>query len=794
MRVPLSLLQKFFSQSLSLEQVIGACDRIGIETEIEAVSPDSLGLIVTAQVIRMAPHPNADKLVVATVFDGKEERQIVCGAPNCREGIIIPLALPGAKLRYNDGTVVTIMKSKIRGVESHGMCCGADELGFAHLQKSARGIHEFPEGTPLGVSACPLLAGAVIECSLTPNLGHCASLLGLAREIAQVTGIELVVPNGFSFAPVPSKKFSSLHHRFDLCPLFCSVKISGVTNQPSPEVMQKALLELKQKPINALVDITNYIMLMLGQPLHVYDAAIIDQDSLSVESVTSETSLMLLNGETVLIPEGTAVVRDAKSVAGLAGVMGGWSSSCKDNTKTVILESAYFLPKVVRFAQRHLPIHSEAAYRFARGTDPRQVLPALYAAIHHIQKCFPQAEIAPIQILGDVPASKEPLTLRMSTVRRLLGQDISVEAVALILMQLGFNNSISNDSLQIEIPSYRHDIREEIDLIEELCRVKRWRIQEKKSEPLYLPVYALKRKIVDFLAHNGLQQFFTCDLLDPDTASLTLASTELLTLQGSKQATALRGSLLSGLLKSVATNLNRQAIEVQAFEVGAVYGKGRKNRYLETETLGIILAGQEPPSWLSQGQPFSFYTIKGWVEHLCRYLNINLDRCTLIASKDPNFHPYQQAQIYYNKLLLGSLGLLHPKLCRKAQIRHNVFFAELVIGAMLVAQEKQVPQHTPYPIYPSSYRDTTIPVPEDLHAEILRKKLLSFDSKWLERVSVISVYRNQDADSRMRNISLRLVFRSSEKTLSNQEIDEEQERLLAQLNRELMALQGSSGS
>lgn len=782
MRVSLSLLQKFFSSPLSLKQIVEACDRIGIEIE----TPLTHSSIVTAKILATSPHPSADRLTIATLSDGNKEYQIICGAPNCRPGIIVPLALPGAKVYDHEESLYTIKKSKLRGVESQGMCCGADELGFPHLQTLERGLYVFPETTPLGEDAYTLLSDTSIECSLTPNLGHCASILGLAREIAHVSPTTLVIPEEFSFAPLPTQPQENTQHNLEISPFFCCVKISGVSSQPSSPELQDVLKACKYKPINAVVDITNYIMLTLGQPLHAYDAQAVDYASLRAQNTHDSQILQLLNNEKVLIPTGIPVICDQNHTVALAGVLGGLDSSFQDTTTEIILEAAYFQPKAIRKSQTRIPIHSEAAYRFTRGIDPHNVLPALYAAIHRIKKIFPDAQVSPIRVFGK-ETPRETLSLRRKTVQRILGIQDSEETLATKLNALGFSTKIQQETIAVTVPSYRHDIHQEIDLVEEVCRIVPWDIEKTQPVPLYTPIYSLKRNIVDFLAQAGLQQFFTCDLLDAETAALDRQQddSQAIHLQGSKYATRLRTSLLPGLLKSTATNLNRQAPYVHAFELGTIYTK-TNSQYCEAQSLGILLAGQaEPVSWLSRNHSLSFFSIKGWVEKLFHHLHIPSSAYTIQESHHENFHPYQQAEILMHKRVLGQLGTLHPQLCKKAQIKHSVFFAEISVDALLSTQKKSQKFYQPYPIYPSSFRDITLTVPESLPADSLRRKLLSFPSKWLESVFLISIYQNKGSTLPNKNVSLRLVFQNKERTLSNQEIDEEHERLLARLKQEL---------
>lgn len=790
MYISLSLLQTFLSSPLSIQQILEACDRIGIEAEYQL--PSYSPLVVTAKIISTSPHPSADRLKVATLFDGSSQHQIVCGADNCREGIIVPLALPGAKLTSADGSVVTIKKSKLRGIESHGMCCGADEIGFPHLQQSERGLFEFPTDTKLGENAILLLADPLIEYSLTPNLSHCASLLGLSREIAFVSpDTELSIPSTFSFQPLTQQKEKFDAHDIHSAPFFCSVVISGVNAIESPAYIQETLLRCKQKPINLLVDITNYIMLTLGQPLHAYDASSMDPYSLHAYTLPQEQNLILLNDQTVRIPSGALVIRDNNTILGLAGIMGCKQSAIHSNTQNIVLESAYFHPNNVRFTQNQTRMHTEASYRFTRGIDPQMTLPALYAAIHCLQQICPEAKVSPIRILGDIPALQASISLKTQTLSRILGVQMSSEEVCQKLSSLGFQAETNNNAISVTPPSYRHDIVEEMDLVEEIFRIQP--VSPKIHKPKHVvfpPVYALKRQLTTFLTASGIQQFFTCDLLDPTNAKLDLSQEPAIYLQGSQHTLTLRRSLLPGLLASVATNLHRQQNKIQAFEIGATY-KLVNDSYKETEHLAMILAGQENTSWI-HSEPVSFYTLKGRVEALLKHIRIN--NYTIQRNLSPNFHPKQQAEVFVGKQLLGFFGMVHPHLCKKAQIRAPIFFAEFSIPLLLQFQKKKIAAYQPYPIYPSSFRDITLTVDSTIPADLLRQKLSKFGSKWLERVFIISVYQNKDHVLPTKNISLRLIYQDYGKTLSNQEIDQEHERLVTLLNQELEQLRGNSNS
>lgn len=786
MHVSLSLLQTFFSVPLSLENILEACDRIGIEVQYD--SPTQATGVVTAKVLSTRSHPNAANLKIATLFDGAKEHQIVCGATNCREGIIVPLALPGAKLPLADGSVLTIKTSKLRGIESFGMCCGADEIGFPHLQKSDRGLFEFPANTILGYDAVLLLADPILELSLTPNLGHCASLFGLAREIAFVTpNVQCVLPEVFSFQELPHEYINNELHDFQQSPLFCSVTISNLETNVSPDFIQQALIQCKQKPVNLCVDITNYIMLMLGQPLHAYDASCVDATTLCAQTLSDAEDFNLLNKQQVHLSPGTLVIKDKSSVLGVAGLMGGLASAIQPTTTDIVLEAAYFHPTKIRAAQSQLNLYSEASYRFARGIDPQMTLGALYAAIHCLLRINPNASVSPIRILGAPLAAQPPLYLQTKTIQRILGLSLTAEEASDKLTSLGFHTEPQEHSVRVFIPSYRHDIHEEMDLIEEIFRVQPITPPRTKTTLTTPPLYTLKRNLSSYLSSAGLQQFFTSDLLDPSIAALVPSLPPSIHLQGSQHTLALRSSLLPGLLASVATNMHRQAYGVHAFEIGATYQRTNSG-YKETDTLAIILAGQAvPASWIPGKAP-TFFSIKGWVEALLRFVHIPV--YTTQPSAMPHFHPLQQLDIYVGKFCLGSLGTLHPRLCRKTQIRTPVFFAEFSLPMLLQFQKKKAPVYQPYSVYPFSSRDVTLTVDTSIPANFLRQKLLDFGSKWLATVSIISVYQDKDDVLCTKNISLRLVYQDHETTLSNQEIDKEHERLISLLYEEINKLKG----
>ncbi|WP_213318709.1 phenylalanine--tRNA ligase subunit beta [Chlamydiifrater volucris] len=793
MLIPLQALQRYFSSPISLKEILRACDAIGIEVTISENREKSFSDVVAVKILDVQPHPNAEKLRVAMIYDGENTIQVVCGAPNCREGIVTAFARVGAVLVSPEGEPYKIKKSKIRGVESFGMCCSTAELGIT--DDSSDGILELPNSTLLGEDLSTILGDVCLELSLTPNLGHCASLLGVAREMAFASGKKLAIPQEWNFSPFPTLLCPSFE-RVDeeACPLFAYAEITGVTNMPSPKGLQETLIKLGQKPINAIVDITNYVMLGLGQPLHAYDQRFVDADSLSVSRLDTTHNVTTLQNEEISLPESTLVVRDNEKILAVAGVIGCKSSSVQESTDSIVLEAAYFSPKAVGATIASTGLQTEASYRFSRGIDPKNVLPSLYAAIHLILDIFPQAKVRHVYVLENAPYEARFVHLRASQANRLLGINLDQKECSSKLESLGFQVvKKEEDKLVIEVPSYRHDISNEADLVEELFRSigfeaiapSQKTITSSRVRGAYPPSYSLARQLVQSLTGFGLLEFYTEDLLDPSFTHLCPEAISNVHLSGSKSTLLLRPSLFPGLLSCAARAFNRRHPFFRGFEIGKIYNK-IDERYQEREVLGLVLGGEASPnSWIPSSKELSFFSMKGLVEKLLADLGINglLD---VEPSDSPLFHPFQQGVLKLRKNELGILGTVHPKHLRNLSISQPVFFAEIVLDKLLKLSPKEPALYKPVLPFPSSFRDITLTVPDRILASTLVKKLLSLNSKWLESVTVVSIYRDsKDIDSNVRNISLRLTFRGNTKTLSNQEVDEEYNLLVTSLYQQL---------
>lgn len=794
MLIPLQALQRYFSSPISLKEILRACDIIGIEATISESKEKSFSDVVAVKILEVRPHPDAEKLRVATVSDGESLTQVVCGASNCREGIITAFAKVGATLTSSEGATYKIKKSKIRGVESFGMCCSTEELGIA-AENSSEGILELPSDTPLGEDLSIILGSVSLELSLTPNLGHCASLLGVAREIAFALGKTLITPQEWNFSPFPTLLCPSFDRADeDACPLFAFAEITGIANIPSPKGLQETLTKLGQKPTNAIVDITNYIMLGLGQPLHAYDRRFVDTDSLSVSKLNSSQSITTLQNEELLLPESTLVIKDKEKTLAIAGVIGCKSSSIQDSTESIVLEAAYFSPQTISKSISLTGLQTEASYRFSRGVDPKNVLPALYAAIHLILDIFPQAKVKHVYVLENSPYEAKFVYLRTFQVNRLLGTSLDQKECCLRLERLGFQVvKKEEDRIVVEVPSYRHDITTETDLIEELFRAVGFHsiahtqssVATSKVREAYPPLYSLNRQLVHSLTGFGLLEFYTEDLLAPASAELYPKTESNIHLSGSKSSLLLRPSLFPGLLSCAANAFNRRHNSFRGFEIGKVYDKINE-RYQEKEVLGLILGGEPSPnSWMPTDKKLSFFSIKGLIEKLLCDLGISIP-LDVDPSDSPLFHPFQQGLLRVKKTDLGIIGSVHPKYLRKAGISQPVLFAEIFLDKLLKLLPKEHVSYKPVSPFPSSFRDVTLPVPDKIPSSTLVKKLLSLNSKWLESVTVVSIYRDSKSiDSNVRNISLRLTFRGNTKTLSNQEVDEEYNLLITSLHQQL---------
>lgn len=753
MKLPLSLLRSFLNLALSPREIAETLTLLGIE--VDAILSEVVGYkgVVIAEVRAVKPHPNSSKLQIATVWDGGKSYEIVCGATNCRAGIRVPFARLGAQLPG-----LEIKRAEIRGVVSEGMLCAADELG---LENTLDGLLELPPQAPLGHLAEELLWDPVFELSFTPNLGHCLSALGIARELSAALELPLTLP---SLIKLPSESSVQIEGN---CPRFMGRLFENVQIAPSPFAIERQLLAAGMNLRNNAVDVTNYILLKWGHPLHAFDADRL-KGSLRVVPLQHERPFACLDGVERMLPAQTLVVADEKGPVAIAGVMGGLETAVTPETRRIFLEAAVF-PGIRKTAQ-HLKLRTEGSLRQQNGVDPSLTALALQEA-SALLKELTGAQAAPKCIdTHPAPFERKKLHCRLRRVNQVLGSHLSLSELKHLFERLDLApQSKGHEELDVTVPLYRNDLNEEIDLVEEAARIYGYNNLEKREpkfgttaiphDPLHLFTHRLKQHLVSL----GFQEFLCSDLISPTLAALIPHVQPLQVLHAkSEEYSCLRPSLLPGLLQVAQYNAAHQIFSLNAFEIGKVHF--RRTDPIETSMIGLLLSGTEAPyNWQTKSRPVDFYSLKGKVEALCASLHL---APTFGPSSHPLFHPGRQAVLLLDNEAIGTLGELHPDLTDRFDLKERFFYAELHLDALLKRWHPHI-QMAHIPTFPASERDWTISLASHQIAAQFAQAIGSFPSPLLERFALLDVYDHDKG----RNLTFRFVYRDPLKTISTEEVE-----------------------
>jgi phenylalanyl-tRNA synthetase beta chain len=783
MKLPLSVLKSFIDIDASIAKIEDTLTTLGIEVDkVHGALPPFEGVVV-AEVKSCRRHESSDKLQVAEVFDGKDLHQVVCGASNCRVGLKTAFAKVGAKIRDAGEKFYTIEPSKIRGIESHGMLCSASELG---IYEDNAGIIELPAETALGADCLKLLWDPVLEISLTPNLGHCMSALGIARELSAAWK-----------KPLHAAKHSSAKHKNlpnvqaqvsnpTLCPRYMAQLIENVKVGPSPFWLQCTLQAAGHRPVNNVVDATNYILLKYGQPLHAFDYDKIEGHKVHIGPCHKEESFDALIGKTVILPPGTLVISDANKTIAIAGVMGGANSSVSESTSTILLEAASFDPIAVRLAAKKTDLRSEGSQRFEKGVDSSTVGDILEIATQLIVEIAGgTVSTAPIDLKTNI--APKQIRCRPARVNHVLGTKISHNEMKDIFHRLHILLvQETEQELLLQVPSYRLDLTEEIDLVEEIGRIYGYNHIERplpKSSSPQLPndpVYLFENDLRKRLIALGLQEFLTCDLISPKLAAINQEMGQFLrTLHAkSEDYSILRASLLPGILQVVKLNLDHKNSTIAAFEMGRIHLL-QKGLPIEFPMAAIVLTGKEAPNhWDQKPTDADFFALKGLVENLLEGLRV---KAHFVPSSHPTFHPGRQADLFFDSLHIGTLGELHPNTLALLDIKQRVYYAELNAQHLKTIQSPS-PKFAAMAQFPSSERDWTLPIHPQTHISTIFDAIRSVHSPLLERFELIGTYRAEDKA----NVTIRFTYRDRTKTVSYDETqsahDHLQQEVLAKTN------------
>jgi phenylalanyl-tRNA synthetase beta chain len=787
MKLSLKWLRDYIQIESSVDEIAKMLTSAGLEVEgINTISGGFEGVVV-GQVMSVEKHPDADKLCVAQVFDGKETVQVVCGAANCRAGIKTAFARIGATLTDSDNHSFKIKKTKLRGIESSGMLCAADEINLS--EEIQEGIIEFDQDFPVGADVAELFTDTVFEIGLTPNLGHCNSVIGVARELSAVLKTPVVYPQIFL------EENKSLHTlgliKVDLqdhekCPRYSCRVIKNVKVGPSPEWLKQRLLASGIRPINNVVDITNYVFLESGQPLHAFDYDKIADQKIIVRSAQDGEVFVTLDDKERTLTKDDLLICDADKGIAIAGVMGGKNSEVTDSTSSIVLEAAYFNPTSIRKTSKRLGLSTDSSKRFERGSDPNGVLIGLDRAAMLIQQ-LAQGEVAEnfIDVKKRTFDEKE-IDCRLSRANEILGTNLSVSEVENVFKRLDFSYRYDGqNTLRVKVPTYRVDVLSEIDLIEEIARIYGYDNIE-RSLPKYTgtkipptPIFLFERKVRDRLVAEGLQEFLNCDLIGPSILEIigekedSLEPVKVLNPISIEQS-ELRTSLLPGLLQVVKYNNAHQNQDLAGFEIGRIHYKDAE-KYKEQTVMAILLSGKAiQHTWDSKPREFDFFDLKGIVENLLKELRIF--NVTYKPTALKSFHTGRQAGVYVGSLEIGSIGEIHPAIQRRLDVSERIYFAEFNLHDLYQIAEVDYVMKS-IPLYPASERDWTVTVSEDLPVQELFDLIKAVPSSLLKNVSLLDVYRSEKLGHDLKNITLHFVYRDDQKTLSQEAVDSEHAKI-----------------
>ncbi|MBN1914440.1 MAG: phenylalanine--tRNA ligase subunit beta [Parachlamydiales bacterium] len=782
MRVPLSLLKKYIDVDLPIAKLTELLTLTGLEVESVENQVPPFDHVVVGKVETVNKHPNADSLVIASVNDGKETVQVVCGAPNCREGLLTAFAKIGAHLT-EEGKTITIKKSKLRGIESFGMLLSEKELS---LSENHEGILELPSSFTVG-SDLSVLADPVLLLSLTPNLGHCYSIIGVARELAAQLNKKISYPE-ISFeegsTPIESKISVSV-----LCPnvvpRYALRLLEGIEMVPSPFWLKKALLAYGMRPINVIVDVLNFTMIEMGQPLHGFDYDTLEEKKIEIQQLSSPLEMLALDHETKICPSSSIVISNHQKAIALGGIIGEMHSSIKTSTKNVLIESAIFDPLIIRKTSSALMLRTESSMRFEKGCDRGNVITALNRACSLIQRLC-GGKIAK----GAIDTQSEKITPRIIPLRpqranSILGTKISLNEMISLLQRLDFEPEEKQSMLEVTIPTFRNDIHSEIDLIEEVGRLYGYNSIEKKSPYFTIshcnhsPVYVMERKMKNVLMMEGLQEWITPDLISPKMA--TTEKSSIISVQHTKsiEHSILRSSYLSSFLEIIRYNTDHQNEEMMGFEIGRLHFD-QEGTIIEKPAMGMILTGNETPKhWSAKERPIDFYTIKGIVENLMIRFS---QKVSFHPSAHSSLHPSRQAAILLEGKEIGIVGEVHPLLVQEWEIKNRVlFFAELDTTSLISPKEKQ---YLPYALYPFSSRDWTLSLKKTFPYEQLSSLIEKNRPLLLEDFYLLDIYRDP-AHSEMHNMTIRFIYRDTNKTVSYDEVERNHQKILQKVSKNL---------
>lgn len=784
MKVSLSWLRSYVDIRMDVEALANMLTMAGLEVDAVYDRYDFLDTVLVGEISSIAPHPQADKLKLCQVQAGRQSYQVVCGAPNAAVGMVAPLALPGTALI--DGTLLA--EGKIRGRKSEGMLCSETELG---LGTDSSGLMELDRsltsGTPLNKALG--LSDAVLEIDLTPNRPDCLSVLGVAREIAGHQGQAIkrpelqMPPTHGAIDEYTSVAVEAPNH----CPRYTARLIENLTVRPSPFWLQDRLLSVGLRPINNLVDVTNFVMMETGQPLHAFDFDQLAGHRIIVRTAEAGEAFTTLDAKPRIMNEETLMICDGAKPVGIGGVMGGMNSEIQDGTTRVLLESAYFDPISIRKTAKRLGLNTDAAHRFERGVDPHGTLYALNRAAALM------VELGDGRLIGDAIdvqhdlAQPKAIALNVDAANRLLGTDLTQQAMAKLLSAIEFRiDDPDSRTLMVHPPTFRVDVNRPEDLMEEIARCHGYDNIPTTFPPIPAvslethPLLRQRQRIRNHLTGMGFSEAINysfihrdfCDRLRMSDDDPRRNRVKILNPLSEDQA-VMRTTLIPGLLETMGRNLAHQSKTLKLFETGNIFiDQNTQDLPQETEMLaGLWTGDRDAPGWHTKTAACDFYDLKGVVENLLAGLKAPEARFfRLEAAQCDVTQPGASARIDIDGTRIGMMGQVHRNVLQAYNLKQAAFIFELDLG-QLIAYIPDVVQARPLPKYPSTSRDTTLIVDKSIEAHMLLAAIRDMDQDLVEAVRLFDVFEGDPIAPNRKSVSLRIVYRSATQTLEDEQIN-----------------------
>lgn len=786
MLVPIKWLKDYIDIKADPKSYADAMTMSGSKVERVEEQGKEIQNVVVGKILKIDAHPAADKLVIGQVDVGNEVIQIVTGASNIKEGDYIPVALSGSSLPGG----VKIKKGKLRGVESNGMMCSAQELALDldNLPESMLdGIYILDKEYPLGADIKEILGlnDAVIEFEITNNRPDCLSIVGIARETAATFG-------GTMKYPETSYRENSENIRDyidiqvmnnELCPRYCSRMIKNIVIKDSPAWMQERLIKAGVRPISNIVDITNYVMLELGHPMHAFDYRDLQDKKIIVRNALPNENIKTLDEVDRKLEESMLVIADGSKPTGIAGVMGGHGSEIKPDTTAVIFESANFAPVNIRLTSKKLGLRTEASSRYEKGIDPELAKTALDRACHLVEQLGAGEVVGGMIDIYPAPKAARKLSLNVEKVNSFIGvKDITTAMIVKYLESLEFKVEIKGD-LEVTVPTFRDDVEGSADLIEEIARLYGY---DKIPVDLMDTTFtqggkSYRQKIRDMakfnMAAQGLYEVLTYSFVSPGVYNKINLKAEnplrnaikLVNPLGEDQS-IMRTTIIPNILEVISRNLNKKVPDGQFYELSKVYmtdANSEEGLANERETLTIGMYGE-----------VDFFDLKGVVESLLEEMNITKYR--ILSSNNDSMHPGRTAELLINNKRIGCLGEVHPDVLDKYGIDERVYVSELNFEEIIKQSDMNI-KYRALPKYPSVARDIAIVVTEEITAGQVEEIIRNKGGKLIEEVKLFDIYRGSQIEEGYKSMAYSIVYRSDEKTLSEEDITRVHNKILNSL-------------